>query len=192
MCEDERLVKLFLAGDQEAFNALYYKHKAKVFKLAINIVRNPTDCEDVVQEIFIQLFTKLHAFEFKCKFSSWLYRMSVNMCLMKLRSYKRKPATPFSELSLKEQESVLSSLISPDCLSEVNHELREVLEAAVNGLPKHYAAVFILKDVDQLTIPEISKHLSITPSILKNRLHTARQKLKKNLQEYIDILDEAA
>jgi RNA polymerase sigma-70 factor (ECF subfamily) len=189
---DEDLVRLFLTGDNQAFDEIYSRHRNKVFKLAINIIRNRTDAEDAVQDIFTQVFKKLNSFEFKCKFSSWLYRMSVNVCLMKLRSQKRKSIVLFSQLEAGEEESILSNMMVSSDTLDYHHELRGVLENAISSLPEHYAVVFILKDVDQLTIPEISFCLSIDKFTLKNRLHSARQKIKKQLQSYIEIVDEAA
>lgn len=192
---DEELVKGFLAGDNLCFERIFEKHYQRVYNIAFRIIRNPTDTEDLVQEIFIQVFKKLDSFKFQCQFSTWLYRVASNFSLMKIRSNKRRPMVYFEDLEPSSLESLVEDRSETNDVEYMTcgHEVRGVLTKAVLNLPENYRSLYVLRDIDDLPLKEICDVLNITESVFKNRLHKARMLMKKSVGEYVqETLKEAA
>lgn len=198
MCKktkDEELVRGFLAGDELCFERLFQIHRQKVYNLALRMVRNQTDAEDLVQEIFLQVFRKLNSFKFECQFSTWLYRVASNFSLMKIRSDKRKGWVFFDDWDCHFLENIVEDRSETSDIHHMScgHEVRGMLNAAVINLPEHCRNVYVLKDVDGLPLREICQELDISESVFKNRLHRARTLMRKAAREYIDEgLEDAA
>lgn len=186
---DNELIEKFNQGSIEAFEELVTRYESKVFNLALRFTRNQEDAEEVLQDVFTTLYKKLSGFQGKSAFSSWLYRIIANAAFMKLRKRKQHPnisiedLSPFMRQHYMEQES--SFLSRSDTIS-MNRELREVLEAAINKLPKQYRAVFILRDIDSLGNQEVSEILKLSVPAVKSRLHRSRMMLRKRLARYWD------
>lgn len=198
MCKnnrDEELVRGFLAGNEYCFEQLFHRYHRKVYNIAFRILRNSTDAEDVVQEIFMQVFRKLDSFKFQCQFSTWLYRVSSNFSLMKVRSNKRKALVYFQELDSSWLENLVEDRSDANDIEYMScgHEVRGMLNKAIINLPAHYRIVFVMKDVDGLPLKQICSELVIGESVFKNRLHKARSLMRKVAREYIEeTLREAA
>lgn len=192
---DEELVRGALVGDDRCFECLFQKHHQKVYNLAFRIVRNHADAEDLVQEIFMQVFKKLGSFKFKCQFSTWLYRVASNFSLMRLRSHRRNAFVYIDDWDKNHLENIIEDRSQTNNIDHMScgHEVRGVINNAVMSLPERCRSVYILKDVDGLPLKDICEELDITVSLLKNRLHRARALMKKAVQEYVDdYLEDAA
>lgn len=189
---DVQLVNKFKsrrAGSKDAFEEIIKRHETKVYALAIRYTKNEDDAEEVVQDVFITLYKKAKTFEGKSAFTSWLYRITVNAALMKIRKRKQEKATLTEDLSLhaKSEYDLKCSEDMQQCDSRsIQHETRAALESAVNRLPDEYKAVFIMRDVDGLSNHEVSAILHISVAAVKSRLHRARLMLQKKLQRYYD------
>jgi RNA polymerase sigma-70 factor (ECF subfamily) len=184
---DMALVTLSQGGNEEAFLELVERYTEKVSHLAMRITRSEHDTEEVVQEVFITLYTKLNTFQGKSAFSSWLFRITANTAFMKLRSRRKHAASSFEELSeqgvLPETQSGRSDLNDVNYLS-VRHELRALIEEAMASLPDEYRTIFVLRDVDGLSNQETGTVLGLTIPAVKSRLHRARLLLRKKLVRY--------
>ncbi|MCB0321362.1 MAG: sigma-70 family RNA polymerase sigma factor, partial [Bdellovibrionales bacterium] len=183
---DIELVNQGKAGDEEAFVELIRRYTQKVQHLAMRITRNEQDTEEVVQDVFVTLYTKLGTFQGKSAFSSWLYRITANAAFMKLRTRRKHVAVSFEEDSEQGETtfcSPRSDVSDVDYLS-VRHELRSYLEDAIETLPHEYRAIFVLRDVDGLSNQDVGDVLGISVPAVKSRLHRARLLLRKKLQRY--------
>jgi RNA polymerase sigma-70 factor (ECF subfamily) len=192
---DEDLVRGFLAGDEDCFTHIFERHHRNVYKLAAQILRNEADADDLVQDIFIQIFKKLYLFKFECRFPSWLYKVTWNHCLMKIRSQKRKPVVHLADLEPMSVENIVDDRPQTKDITYMTcgHELRHVLTDAVNSLPHNCRCIFVMRDVDGLSVKAISDHFAISESIFKNRLHRARTLMRKMVSTYLEeVTDEAA
>jgi len=184
---DLDLVRACQAGCQEAFLELVERYTEKVQRLAMRITRSEQDAEDVVQEVFITLYTKIKSFQGKSAFSSWLFRVTSNAAFMKLRSRRKHAASSYEEMvevgapinNVRER----SDASDVDYLS-VRHELRSFINQAIEGLPSEYRYIFVLRDVDGLSNQEVGEVLGITVPAVKSRLHRARLMLRKKLSRY--------
>lgn len=189
-CEksDKQLVDEVKAGSQESFEQLVSRYSSKAFSLAFRLTRNQQDAEEVLHDAFVSVYRKLDLFEGKSAFSSWLYRITVNAALMKLRRRKLNYTISMEEVSQEIRESwkcEKSEKDAPDKMT-LRGELHNGLESAIVKLPDDYRAVFILRDVDGLSNREVGSILSISIPAVKSRLHRARLMLRRRLQKMFD------
>ncbi|HEY9077223.1 MAG TPA: sigma-70 family RNA polymerase sigma factor [Anaerolineaceae bacterium] len=177
---------LLKKGDPEAVAWFVDTYSPFVYRLALRIVRDPIDAEDILQETFLKVLQNIHSFEGRSKLSSWLYRIVVNEALLTLR--KRKPYleldTPASE---SEENDEPMEIIDWCCLPEevlLSVESKKALEEVVQKLPDIYRLVFILRDIEQLSIKETADALGISEANVKIRLMRARMYLRQELSKF--------
>jgi RNA polymerase sigma-70 factor (ECF subfamily) len=180
---DEKLVRLAKQGDTRAFGKLMLRYQNKIYRLSRRMTETDEDAEDVLQDAFIKAFRKLSTFKERSKFSTWLYRITVNIALMKLR--RRKLSTVSLSEPVETEDSTIQRDIengSPDPLEKlVGMESAEILDKAIAGLRPNYRAVFVLRHVEGLSTRETANVLNIDVPAVKSRLHRARRELKVRL-----------
>jgi RNA polymerase sigma-70 factor (ECF subfamily) len=189
--EEEQLVRDLQAGKSEVFDKLAALYQKKIYALSFNLTRNAMDAEDVVQEVLLTLFKKIHTFQGRSAFSSWVYRITVNTAYMKLRSKKKEKSISIEELypafsgSGFQQEKIQDWSEHTESLLFTN-ETRETIQKAVDLLPDKEKVVFLLRDVEGLSTEEVSEVLELTIPAVKSRLHRARLFLRKKLSHYFE------
>lgn len=186
---DEILVKKVQTGDYAAFEELVQRHEKKIYNLTYRIMGNREDASDILQETFLQAFRKLDTFRGESGFSTWIYRIAVNLCLMKKRKDKGIKVVSLDTPVLYQREKELRNFI-PDDWSEnplatlENTELKKKLTEAINELPLDYRTVFLLRDTQGLSNEEAAEALKISLPAVKSRLHRARLFLRNRLAQY--------
>jgi len=189
--EEEQLVRDLQAGKFEVFDELAALYQKKIYALSFNLTRNAMDAEDVVQEVLLTLFKKIHTFQGRSAFSSWVYRITVNTAYMKLRSKKKEKSISIEELYPAfsgagfQQEKIQDWSEHTESLLFAN-ETRETIQKAVDLLPDKEKVVFLLRDVEGLSTEEVSEVLELTIPAVKSRLHRARLFLRKKLSHYFE------
>jgi RNA polymerase sigma-70 factor (ECF subfamily) len=175
---DFDLVRSVVAGDQPAFETLYQRHHRKVYSLCLRMLGNQADAEDAMQDVFVQVYRRINTFQGESAFTTWLYRLTVNVVLMSLRKKSRKHREEPTE------DEVLQSLADNAALSH-SHQVpiidRIALEQAIEQLPSGYRHVLVLHDMEGFEHEEIGQMLGITAGTSKSQLHKARMKLRKLL-----------
>ena len=189
---DKQLVAMLQKGKEGAFEELVNRYKTKAFNLAMRLTRNQEDAEEVLQDVFTTLYTKIAGFKGESAFSSWLYRIVVNSAFMKLRKRKQQTAVYLEDMSVHTRQACLerdAHLVERSDSVYISKQLHVSLERAIGKLPKQYRAVFLLRDVDGMSNEETSEILGLTVPAVKSRLHRSRLMLRKRLQgvyeEYI-------
>ena len=182
---DKDLVREFRDGSQDAFEELISRYSHKAFGMALRLTRTREDAEEVLQDVFVNVYSKIHSFEEKSSFSSWLYRITVNSSFMKLRKRRQSHrVTAIEDLPISERDSIRNasdaSALGLDELS-ANKEILIALGDAIAKLPDEYRPVFVLRDVDGLSTKQVSKMLNLTAPAVKSRLHRSRMILRKRL-----------
>ncbi len=183
---ETKLVTRAKEGDQLAFSELVNAYSEKIYNLALRIVRNKEDAEDVLQETFITVIKKINTFDGRSTFFTWLYRIATNVALMKLRKKKHLYVEIQENPDLQEniENKVFIDWSQDSSLNVYNAEIREILDKAIGELSEIYRTVFILRDIEQLSIKETSKILKVTEENVKIRLRRARQYLREKLSDY--------
>lgn len=193
MPKDKRLSDLALIeqvqqGSIAAFEELISRYESTVYNLALRFTRNQEDAEEVLQDVFLTIFTKVKGFEGKSAFSSWLYRVIVNSSFMKLRKRRSSLIVPIDDRDDSGRNKLENEESSDEPLDDQlqNSRLREVLSGAIDKLPDQYRAVFVLRDVEGLSNIEVGKVLDITVPAVKSRLHRARLMLRRKLHRMFE------
>jgi RNA polymerase sigma-70 factor (ECF subfamily) len=170
---DFELAQASAAGDSDAFEQLYRRHYRRVYALSLRMLGDPTMAEDMTQEVFVNLFTKIGSFRGESQFTTWLHRMTVNQVLM----YFRKASTR-SELTTDEGETPVQIVRGTEDPNRMPVVDRIGLENAIRQLPLGYRTVFVLHDVEGYDHDEIARMLEISQGTSKSQLHKARLKLR--------------
>ncbi|MBM3211257.1 sigma-70 family RNA polymerase sigma factor [Candidatus Poribacteria bacterium] len=175
--EDADLARLCQKGDMGAFEELFNKHQKQVFHISYRMTNNREDASDLTQEIFLRAYQKIGKFDSRSSFSTWLYKLAVNLCIDELR--KRKKSANVLPL---EEALANADPDTPENLAILNDRERQVWEA-LDSLKEKERAIIILKDIEGLSYDEIAKVFKCSLGRVKSRIHEARQKLKSVLEK---------
>jgi RNA polymerase sigma-70 factor, ECF subfamily len=183
--EDADLVLASKAGDSAAFEVLVARYDRKLFRIAYQILHDPDDAQDVVQDAFIKVFQNLGQFRADSKFSTWLYRIVVNQSLMELRKQRRKPATAI-ELSIDGDEEGQLPIDFSDWRPNPEEqykesELRDLLTRLLMDLRPTLRVVFIMHDIEGQSFQETAEALALSLPAVKTRSLRARLYLREQL-----------
>ena len=177
------LLPLLRRGDEDACETLVRTHGGRLLSVARRYLRSEEDARDAVQEGFVAAFRAIDRFEGGSSLSTWLHRIVINACLMKLRSSRRRPETSIEELLPKFDESghrvveIEERRESAETALDRSQTRRRVREA-IARLPEHYRSVLMLRDIEELSTAEAARLLNLTENAVKIRLHRARQALR--------------
>ncbi|MFL5262872.1 MAG: sigma-70 family RNA polymerase sigma factor [Anaeromyxobacteraceae bacterium] len=193
---DGDLVALAASGDGAAFSELVQRHQNKVYGVAVHILRDPSEAEEVVQETFLAALEKMAGFRGDAAFSTWLHRVAANAALMRLRRRRRSPEAPADTavddlLPHFDATGRIDSTPHHDWSKRADEQLsdrevRSAIERAIQNLPEDYRIVFLLRDVEGLSSEEMAEILGISVAAVKSRLHRARLALREALGPYLE------
>jgi RNA polymerase sigma-70 factor (ECF subfamily) len=177
---EAELIERAKLGDAQAFQALYDKHKRRVYSLCLRMTANTAEAEDLTQEAFLQLYRKIGTFRGESAFSTWLHRLSVNVVLMQLRK-KSLPVVSLEETTQGEEDTPKKDFGAED-LALAGSIDRLQLQKAVDDLPPGYRMIFVLHDVEGYEHNEIATIVGCSIGNSKSQLHKARMKLRDLLK----------
>lgn len=179
-------IEALQAGDRAEFARMMDYFSNPIYRLGLKILGSEQDAEDVLQETFIKAYRSMEKFEGRSSLSTWLYRIATNEALMLIR--KRKPTLDLVlENDNEENDGMPTEIIDWCCLPEdelLSTESRDFLEEAVQVLSPSLRLVFLMRDVELLSIKETAEILEISESAVKVRLMRARLKLREELTQY--------
>ena len=182
--DEAQIIASILAGNTHEFHELIRPHERSVYVMALSLLQNEADAEDAAQEAFLKAFRNLANFRGDAKFSTWLISIVLNEARSRLRSRKNVKIESLDE-SPDGQDHVSPALLRDwrEIPSEAleRKEIRLLLQHAVADLPSIYREVFLLRDVEELSVNESAEVLGITVASVKVRLHRARIMLQKKL-----------
>ncbi len=168
----------------DAFSELVTHYERRIFRMAKQITQNDDDAEDVLQETFLKAYTHLDNFQGNSKFYTWLVRIAVNEALMKLRKRRSDRTVPLDEPINTGEDEVAREIAVWDENPEESYsreELGSILNEAIQSLKAAYRTVFILRDIEELSIEETAEALNLSISAVKSRLLRARLQLREKL-----------
>lgn len=185
--DDLELVNATKNGDVAAFEVLVKRYDRKLFRIAQSVTRNKEDSQDVVQEAFLKAYQNLAAFRGDSQFSTWLVRITVNQSLMKLRKQRTIKEASTDETFLGEGDMLPIEVADWTPNPEQRYwasELRDILATCLEKLSPLLRTVFVLRDIEGLSIDETAKVLDISETAVKARLLRARLQLREHLTDY--------
>jgi RNA polymerase sigma-70 factor (ECF subfamily) len=188
---ENELLDQLRAGNDEAYAQVVRKCTGRLLTLARGFLRNDADAADAVQDAFLSMFKSLDRFQGGSSLATWLHRIVVNNCLMKLRSKSRRKSYSIDELLPTFDETghharPISAWaeISRDSLAD--DEARREVRACIDELPEDYRTVLVLRDIEELDTDQTAAIIGVSPGAVKTRLHRARQALRNLLEPYVE------
>lgn len=181
--EEQRLLKKAAAGDAAAFEQLVIKYQTQVYNLALRMTGNPDDAADMSQEAFLRAWRGLEKFQFESAFSTWLYRLTSNVCIDFLRNAKRRQTVPLTYTDGEGEEQTLElpdETPSPE-EAAIYAERQAQMIAAMAQLEPEHRQILTLRVINDLSYSDIAEILQLKEGTVKSRLARARENLKKKL-----------
>ena len=191
--DEKELVLRLKSGDADAFEVLVRQYGGRMMCVARRFLRSEQDVADAMQDAFVSAFRAISGFQENAGLGTWLHRITVNACLMLLRSRTRKEALPLDDLlpqfdegghhtlRVSRQDEVFSRLET--------EENRSHVRACIDRLPEPYRAVLIMRDIEEFDTEQTALSLGTTEGNVKTRLHRARQMLRTLLLERYPVQD---
>ncbi len=185
---EQEIIERAKKGDPQAQSILVNQYSKRVYNLALRILRNREEAEDVLQETFLTVINKLDTFDGRSSFFTWVYRIATNASLMLLRKKKIRRAN-FRDNDLDPEQMHLTNVVdwSQDPTARIeNKEIKQRIDEALSTLKEKYKTVFVLRDIEGLSTRETAEILDISEENVKIRLLRARQALRNYLSQYYE------
>jgi len=185
---EQEIIERAKKGDPQAQSILVNQYSKRVYNLALRILRNREEAEDVLQETFLTVINKLDTFDGRSSFFTWVYRIATNASLMLLRKKKIRRAN-FRDNDLDPEQIYLTNVVdwTQDPTARIeNKEIKQRIDEALSTLKEKYKTVFVLRDIEGLSTRETAEILDISEENVKIRLLRARQALRNYLSQYYE------
>ena len=183
--KEKEVIKRILAGEKELYEILVRRNNQKLFRIIRSYIKDQAEIEDIMQDTYVKAFTKLYQFKLESTFSTWLIRIGINQSLARLKEKGKLHHLQDSINNLKSN----TIFEIPDCKQlnpqdmMIRNEAKKVLENAIDNLDVKYRTVYIMKEVEEMSLKEISIALDLTVANVKVRVHRSKEMLKEKLYE---------
>ena len=191
--EDHELVIRAQKGDAKAFELLVVRYQRKVYAVAFGMVRSRQDALDISQEAFIKVHRYLGNFQGTSSFYTWLYRIVVNLAIDHLRKGGKGPPLDYDDRVRRDETntagdpSILPSILGSNPAKSLGRkELVQQMQKALDSLPPYHRAVIVMRELEGMSYKEMAKAMQVSKGTIMSRLHHARHKLQKALEEYLE------
>ena len=187
---DEELVDRFRSGDEDSFRILVERHSPRIFNIIYRTTKDRNLAEDLSQEVFLRMYRFLGGFKKESRFSTWLYRLTVNVCFNAQRKRKEEPKVVILSQQVGDVGSnpgtreLEDESFSPQKTLE-KEELARKIKSAIDSLPEVLKMTFILREFEDLPYKELAKVLRCSQGTIKSRLCRAREALRQKLEIYL-------
>ena len=190
--DDAELARRISASDQAAFEMLMRQHNSKLFRVARSILKDDAEAEDTLQDAYLDAYRHMGQFRGGARLGTWLVRIVINHSLMRLRKQKRhRVVVSFNAGNASEPDrteaDVADDKAEPPPHTAMRAELRRILERRIDQLPVAFRTVFVMRDVEDMTVQETADCLSIPSATVRTRLFRARALLREALARDMDV-----
>ena len=188
--EDRRLIARLQARDETAVHELAERYGPRIYQLALRQMKNPEDAEEVTQDVLLKVYRKIGAFRGDSALSSWIYRITFNTAMSRLRTSRLERSAQHRERAFDDQDERRQTTLQPADWSHMPDEellraqLRRAVMTAIQDLPEIYRAPVVLRDIEGLSTEEASTRLHVKDQTLKSRLHRGRLLLRERLRAF--------
>jgi RNA polymerase sigma-70 factor, ECF subfamily len=186
--DDGALVARARDRDGAAVRLIMQRYNRRLFRAARGVLHDDAEAEDVVQETYVRAFTHLDSFRGEAQLSTWLTRIALNEALGRLR--RRRITVGLKDIDAINDQGEARVIYLPSARQDsdpeaatARAEVRRLLERAVDQLPESFRIVFVLRDIEEMSIEETASHLRLRPETVKTRLHRARRLLRQSLDK---------
>lgn len=181
--DDGDIIERVLKGEKNAYEFLMRKYNQRLFRITRSYLRDDDEVEDVIQETYVKAYEQLARFEGRAQFSTWLTRIAINEALARLNRKRRTTSAASMTKEGGEQSEIELQVSTNENPADqlMNTELRSILENAVDGLPAKYRSVYMMREIEGLSIAETSECLEISPVNVKVRLNRAKEMLRERI-----------
>src|SRR5688572_20754471 len=178
--DDASLVERAQQRDGAAFWLIMKRHNQRLYRVAHGVLGDNAEAEDVVEEAYLRAFAHLTEFRGEARLSTWLTRIVINEALV--RRQRRRMIELRSMEALHDPANASARAANPEAATALA-EIRRLLERAVDSLPEPFRIVFVMRDIEEMSIEETALHLGLRPQTVSTRLHRARRLLREALQD---------
>lgn len=190
--DDAELARRISASDQAAFEMLMRQHNSKLFRVARSILKDDAEAEDALQDAYLDAYRHMGEFRGGARLGTWLVRIVINHSLMRLRKQKRhRVVVSFNAGNATEPDRIEADVADDKAESPphtaMRAELRRMLERRIDQLPVAFRTVFVMRDVEDMTVQETADCLSIPSATVRTRLFRARALLREALARDMDV-----
>jgi len=187
---DRSLVERIAGHDHAAFERLMRRHNSRLFRVARAILKDDSEAEDAVQDAYLDAFRHIGDYRGEAQVTTWLTRIVINQALMRLRRHKReRTVVPFQQAEGKDardQRQIADRTAESPAAATLRAEIRTVVESRIDQLPSAFRTVFVMRDVEEMTVQETAECLGIPPATVRTRLFRARALLREALARDVD------
>jgi RNA polymerase sigma factor, sigma-70 family len=182
LSNDDEILKRIVEGEKNLYALMIRKYNQRLYRIALSIINSESEVEDVMQTAYIKAYENLDRFKFESSFSTWITRILINESLMYLKKQEQiarlKSENFFPELHQK-------SIVQTPLMNVINSELKTILELSIRKLPEKYKTVFIMRELENMSVSETMECLGISEANVKIRLNRAKVMLRDKLKDYI-------
>lgn len=190
---DRDLVNAARSGDRGAFRSLFERYHRRLFAVAVGVLRNPADAQDVVQDGFVKAYRYLDKFEGNSSFYTWMYRIVMNLAIDHIRKQKRSRPVEANDEHLREGNTdVINQDLLPLHLGSnpsrmlFDKQVRGRLETALGQLSENHRAVLVMRELDGMSYEEMASIMSCSKGTIMSRLFHARRNMQRQLSDLVD------
>lgn len=180
---DNEIITRVLGGEKDLYAVIVRRHNQRLYRIGMAIINDDAEVEDIMQVAYIHAWENLQQFAFKSSFSTWLTRIMINECLLRLRKRGKSINMNDSKMANRLQHQNASAVPTP-VSTLLNAELKSIMEKAISRLPEKYRLVFVMREIEGMNIAETRECLDITEANVKVRLNRAKSLLKESLAPY--------
>ena len=182
---DADLIAAILQGEKESFAVIISRYNQRLYRVGMGILNDDPEVEDAMQTAYIRAYENLPKFSFKSSFSTWLTRILINECLLRLKKRKKTVMLDRELMENSMHASGRAEYRTPDSRM-LQSELKRLLENAISGLPEKYRVVFVMREMERMNVAETGECLAISEDNVKVRLIMAKAMLRSSLADYYE------
>lgn len=185
---DKQIFQRVLQGEKQLFELIMRRYNRKLFRIARSVLKSDAEAEDALQESYILAYSHMHEFNGPLNAGAWLAKITINESLGRLRrsaGVKEQLVQFNSDYFSAMTNQVIETTSSPEYITGAD-KIMQLIESAIDKLPRNYRTVFVLRAVEQLSVDETAEYLNINPATVKTRFHRAKSLLKKSLDRHVE------
>jgi RNA polymerase sigma-70 factor (ECF subfamily) len=180
---DNEIIARVIRGEKDLFAIIVNRYNQRLYRVAMSIINNDTEAEDIMQSAYIKAYENLQKFEFRSGFGTWLTRILINESLLQLKKRKQSLTMNDDMIEDKMGQPAITEAHTP-LSATLNGELKEILEEAIRQLPEKYRTVFVMREIENMNVAETQECLAISEVNVKVRLNRSKALLRNALSRY--------